>query len=908
MPSDEQIDQQHKLEVPSDEQIAQQQDLLATHRRTLAHYLRQQAELGIAYLPPGIAHGIEDTRANIRRIKQVLRDWAATVADHPDDERSATTELNTKAEQPVACFSRESGGSTTRQEPFEGSSADTRNGSGIIGVHPEQEKRNIPADDLPKEIDTLEVRIQIDLANGAETESFTLKVKHDDLPKEFDTLEAWKEEVFARLIGKGVLQSNSPDWQRLRELGRILFERLFPDSPEHGRGLQCYRELANKAKTNGSLRTWLNLPAELEAIPWELLLCPVNNSWLAVDTSRALVRTLPLDKCRELPNDWSREDGPLRIVVVMAGPEQDHLTPSLRNELQAHKQHLQDCHATLERGEEDVKIEYIEGAGTYQQLVERLSQPKPIHVLHIFYHGEPIGDEAVLKFVKEASGQNIKHDDGDPIRSSILREHIRKRFTSFPNERIQLVVLNACFNVSAAHGGLLKNLAAELVQEGVPAVIAMQGRAEPKVVHELARTLYESLWNAESIDRALTKARSQLYNPYIPTLEWAIPVLFLHPQAKNRELQLFARPRLRLERPASTTISPEQFLEAHGLGTQANNKTFFFTFAEDMDPTRLRETFVSGPLRLEGRTGERPQPIDKMLAQLNELQSFFLFAPDGYGKTSYRRRMESDIEKIRENSPLIVHFDFVRELASVKRMTIGLYVRNIKRTTYEVLRQKFDREPKRKDKLQQDSTAWGYFLSLEREFKPRLRNFSKDDNTYWLGHLSQIAIKSEFSGICFTLEDLNQVEEDPIKAFGILKPLIRPNLLSIPRFSFKFFLSDNLATFILQALAGRINNIKIYRIGAWSNTQLRNLLGELLYHYYKLGSREAPPESIAQFRDLCAVDFDVDTRLINAAQGSPRVLIELVEKIIKLNCEMISNPKDLIRDDAINRILRDYER
>jgi len=44
------------------ETITQQLDLLAAHRRTLAVYLRQQAELGVL-TPPGVVNGIETARA-----------------------------------------------------------------------------------------------------------------------------------------------------------------------------------------------------------------------------------------------------------------------------------------------------------------------------------------------------------------------------------------------------------------------------------------------------------------------------------------------------------------------------------------------------------------------------------------------------------------------------------------------------------------------------------------------------------------------------------------------------------------------------------------------------------------------------------------------------------------------------
>jgi hypothetical protein len=75
--------------MPSQEEIADQQELLAIHRRTLAQYLKQQAVLTGAYVPPGVAQGIHEARDNIRRVKGILRGWGVTVEDHPDDDSPA---------------------------------------------------------------------------------------------------------------------------------------------------------------------------------------------------------------------------------------------------------------------------------------------------------------------------------------------------------------------------------------------------------------------------------------------------------------------------------------------------------------------------------------------------------------------------------------------------------------------------------------------------------------------------------------------------------------------------------------------------------------------------------------------------------------------------------------------------
>lgn len=68
------------------EDIVSQQELLEAHRRTLQIYLLQQANLGTAFMPPGILNGIFDARNNIRYIKKYLADNGVPVSDNLYDE------------------------------------------------------------------------------------------------------------------------------------------------------------------------------------------------------------------------------------------------------------------------------------------------------------------------------------------------------------------------------------------------------------------------------------------------------------------------------------------------------------------------------------------------------------------------------------------------------------------------------------------------------------------------------------------------------------------------------------------------------------------------------------------------------------------------------------------------------
>lgn len=65
--------------------ITQQLDLLATHRRTLAHLLTQQAQFSIGHIPAHVANGITEARAAIAQLKVDLHTAGVAVDDVPGD-------------------------------------------------------------------------------------------------------------------------------------------------------------------------------------------------------------------------------------------------------------------------------------------------------------------------------------------------------------------------------------------------------------------------------------------------------------------------------------------------------------------------------------------------------------------------------------------------------------------------------------------------------------------------------------------------------------------------------------------------------------------------------------------------------------------------------------------------------
>lgn len=71
--------------MPDQTTIDEYLGLLRSHRRTLHQLLKQEALSGEAFVPPAVANGIEDARAEIARVKAALRGWGVAVDDEPAD-------------------------------------------------------------------------------------------------------------------------------------------------------------------------------------------------------------------------------------------------------------------------------------------------------------------------------------------------------------------------------------------------------------------------------------------------------------------------------------------------------------------------------------------------------------------------------------------------------------------------------------------------------------------------------------------------------------------------------------------------------------------------------------------------------------------------------------------------------
>jgi hypothetical protein len=271
-------------------------------------------------------------------------------------------------------------------------------------------------------------------------------------------------------------------------------------------------ELLRTAKE--SLRPWQGLRLRFEAKSPEVSEWPFETLhdgkyFLALQKDCLIVRYQgSLHKMRTL---WALP--PLRVLVVVSSPASlEWLDVDLEwNAIQE----------TLEplRRKGKVEVERLD-TPTTADLAAKLGEKK-YHVLHFIGHGAFTRAEGGVIYLAGPGG-NAQSLTGDAL--AVLLG---------PDSSIRLVVLNTCEG-ALTRGDGFSGVAQALIQQGIPAVLAMQGKIPDPAAFLFSRRFYERLSKGRPIDRALRKVRYELFAAEPYRAEWAMPVLFLG--AKNGKL------------------------------------------------------------------------------------------------------------------------------------------------------------------------------------------------------------------------------------------------------------------------------------------------------------------------------------------------------------------------------------
>lgn len=300
---------------------------------------------------------------------------------------------------------------------------------------------------------------------------------------------------------KGTRSGRSQDLQPARDFGSKLFDAIFTDKL----GNAFIRSMDRAQNEGKGLRVRLHLDEapELLDLPWEFLYSSAQNRFLALSVKTPIVRSSDVP---EIPRSL-RIEPPLRVLVIISSPT-DYEQLDVEGEWNKLKAATSDLTAPGL-----LEMERLDHANlaAFQSTLRK----KSFHILHFIGHGEfdPINQEGMLVF------ENAQRR-GERISGSYLAPLIANY------DSLRLVVLNACEGARSARTDPFAGVAQTLVQQGLPAVIAMQFEITDEAANVFGKEFYGALADGYPVDSALTEARNAIL-AQCKNMEWGTPVLYL---------------------------------------------------------------------------------------------------------------------------------------------------------------------------------------------------------------------------------------------------------------------------------------------------------------------------------------------------------------------------------------------
>lgn len=288
--------------------------------------------------------------------------------------------------------------------------------------------------------------------------------------------------------------------KRIQQFGRQLFTSLIQGEID-----TLYRASWDEA-LDQRLRVRIKLhiqSLELSAVPWDFLFDDSLGEYVSLSRETPIVRYL------EMPQPVEPLTGAnhLKILGVIASPED---LPSVDVAIEKE---------TLERSVADLRIDglvelhWLPQAG-WNEFQQVLAQD-PWHVLHFVGHAIPGRSpaESQLAFNSDSSRAHY-----------VPAGQLARALAAQPSMR--LVMLDTPNGSQGDRVGLSAYVASTLVNEGIPAVVAMQYDRSESAALAMDRTFYGALSKGEPVDTALASARSSFHSAFGRSAEWGSPALF----------------------------------------------------------------------------------------------------------------------------------------------------------------------------------------------------------------------------------------------------------------------------------------------------------------------------------------------------------------------------------------------
>jgi len=283
--------------------------------------------------------------------------------------------------------------------------------------------------------------------------------------------------------------------------GGQLFETVFSGAIRSA----LSASLAEVRRRNVGLRLRLRLTdaPELCNLPWEFLYDGALNRFLCLSKETPVVRFL------ELP-DASRPltvKPPLHVLVMIASPT-DYPPLDVEREWSQLSGALADVQSAGLVTVDRLKI------ASLLQLQRRLKD-REYHIFHFIGHAgfDDVAQDGAL--VLEDENRRGRVVSGQDL-GMLLADH----------RSLRLIVLNACEGARAGRVDPFAGAAQSLLQQGIPAVIAMQFEISDSAAIAFSHEFYDTLARRYPVDAALAEARRAVFAGE-NELEWGTPVLYM---------------------------------------------------------------------------------------------------------------------------------------------------------------------------------------------------------------------------------------------------------------------------------------------------------------------------------------------------------------------------------------------
>ncbi len=305
------------------------------------------------------------------------------------------------------------------------------------------------------------------------------------------------------------------EWEQLsalpsEEVGARIFDALFA-----GPVAETWRSSLARLNKEEGLRLNLRLPAapELAALPWELLYDSTHQHFLALSERTPVNRYLPLP----LAQEELVVEPPVRVLVLLSAPVDHEPLLQVEEEWARIQKALSPI---IAKGQ--IELERLAQA-TWAELQSHLRK-QSVHILHFVGHG---------LFDAQQGNGGLLFEDEEGFTQLISARKLAHLLRNHPS--LRLALLNACEGAVSAADNPFSGVAQALVQQGIPAVIAMQQAISDRAALTFGPTFYAAVADGYPVDAALTQARMAVYAE--SDWEWATPVLFSR-SADNRILVL----------------------------------------------------------------------------------------------------------------------------------------------------------------------------------------------------------------------------------------------------------------------------------------------------------------------------------------------------------------------------------